>query len=217
MQHLSEAQLNDYVDGVLDERAYAAAEEHVRECSACAAEVASLRALLETARVLPLSLEPPAHLWSAVRRETIARRFHRRHVLWELRVPLAAAALALITTASGLTWWLGRAGNGSSALGASAVQAALPTGTLGLARAEAGYLDAARTLLLVLEERRDRLDPAIVETVEENLRVMNTAIANAKAALEADPLNQDVAAILNATYQSKVQMLQRALRLSGET
>jgi hypothetical protein len=61
------------------------------------------------------------------------------------------------------------------------------------------------------------MNPAIVQTVEENLRVMNAAIANAKAALEADPLNNDVAAILNATYQSKVHMLQRAVQLSGET
>jgi hypothetical protein len=88
---------------------------------------------------------------------------------------------------------------------------------LGLARAEADYLEATRALLLVLEERRDRMDPAVVATVEQNLRVIAAAVENAKAALAADPANQDVTAILNATYQTQIRMLRSATRAWGET
>jgi hypothetical protein len=215
LRHLTETELNDYVDGTLDAAAAASADAHVRECDSCAAAVAQLRRLLATAAALPLSLEPPAHLWSAVRRETIDFRPGRRHALWELRLPLAAAALLLITTASGLTWWLAQ--NHSPDQVAQAPLAGPVQTELGLDRAEADYLEAARALIRVLEERRAQSDPRIIETVEENLRITNEAIRHAKSALESDPLNRDVAGVLSATYQNQIQMLRRAVRLTGET
>jgi anti-sigma factor RsiW len=212
--HLTESQLNDYVDGALDASGVAAADAHLRECEPCAAEVQSLRRLLAAAASLPLSLEPPAHLWSEVRDETSDVRRRSRRALRELRVPLAAAALLLVTTASGLTWWLAQ--DRSPARIAEAPAAAAPGG-LGLDEAEAHYIEAARTLIRVLEQRRARTDPGIIQTVEENLLVTNEAILQAKSALESDPLNHDIAAILNATYQNQIQMLRRAVSLTGET
>lgn len=214
MTHPTEAELNDYVDGALDERSHAGIEGHVRHCDACRVEVDGLRALLSQAKSLPPGVDAPARLWSAVRDETIDRRLARRSLLWELRAPLAAAALLLVVAASGITWWLAR---GTDPAGVATVPAAGPAAAPTLAQAEADYVEAARRLLLVLEQRRERMDPVIVRAVEENLLVTGTAIAEAKAALDADPGNQSVAAILNATYQTRVRMLKRAVKLTGET
>jgi DNA-binding FrmR family transcriptional regulator len=212
--HLTESQLNDYVDGALDQVAEAAADEHLAHCAPCASEVAALRRLLTTAADLPLSLEPPVHLWSNVRRESMEARSSWFDSVWDLRAPLAAAAVLLITIASGLTYWATRdAGTAST----GSVASAPAPSALGLAQAEQDYLSAARTLIQLLEERRHSADPVVMQSVEDNLRAVDQAIRDAKQALATDSMNHAVSAILNATYQQKVQMLRRAVRLTGET
>jgi hypothetical protein len=59
------------------------------------------------------------------------------------------------------------------------------------------------------------MDTAVIRSVEENLRVMDAAIRNMRAALSSDPDNQDVAGILAATQESKIRMLRRAVGASG--
>lgn len=211
--HPNETQLNDFADGELAESDRDAVAGHVVYCVQCAVVVSGLRALLADAAALPASIEPPTRLWQSVRSRTISPRPSRTKMLWELRAPLAAAAAVLIVAASAITWWIAPTERASQIMTASAPAPA----ELGLARAEADYLEATRALLLVLEERRDRMDPAVVATVEQNLRVIAAAVENAKAALAADPANQDVTAILNATYQTQIRMLRSATRAWGET
>ena len=211
--HPNETQLNDYADGELAESKHDAIAEHLTGCAECAAVVKGLRELLADAAALPASIEPPFHLWQRVRGRTISPRPTRARMFWELRVPLAAAAMVLIVAASAVTWWIAPIGPAPQKV---ATSDPAPAG-LGLARAEADYLEATSTLLLVLDERRARMDPAVVMTVEQNLRVIATAVENAKAALAADPANQDVTAILNATYQTQIRMLRNATRVWGET
>lgn len=211
--HPNETQLNDYADGELAESERDVVAEHVTGCAECASVVRGLRELLADAAALPASIEPPPHLWQRVRGRTISPRPSRSRMLWELRVPLAAAATVLIVAASAVTWWIAPGGQGPQAVVVSDPAPA----ELGLAQAEADYLEATRTLLLVLDERRARMDPAVVTTVEQNLRVIAAAVENAKAALAVDPANQDVTAILNATYQTQIRMLRNATRVWGET
>lgn len=211
--HPNETQLNDYADGELAESEHHVVAEHITDCAACASVVRGLRELLADAAALPPGIEPPSHLWQRVRSRTISPRPSRVRMLWELRVPLAAAAAVLIVAASAVTWWIAPTRHGPQTVDVSEP----PPAGLGLALAEADYMEATSTLLLVLEERRDRLDPVVVATVEQNLRVIAAAIENAKAALAADPANQDVTAILNATYQTQIRMLRNATRVWGET
>lgn len=211
--HPNETQLNDYADGELAESENVVVAEHITGCAECASVVRGLSELLADAAALPPGIEPPSQLWQRVRSRTISPRPSRAGMLWELRVPLAAAAAVLIVAASAVTWWIAPIDERPQAV---AVSDPAPAG-LGLARAEADYLEATSTLLLVLEERRDRMDPVIVATVEQNLRVIAAAVENAKAALAADPANQDVTAILNATYQTQIRMLRNATRVWGET
>lgn len=212
-RHPNETQLNDYADGELAESEHDVVAEHVTGCAECASVVRELRELLADAAALPASVEPPSHLWQRVRSRTISPRPSRARMLWELRAPLAAAAAMLIVAASAVTWWIAPTGPAPQPV---ATSDPAPAG-LGLARAEADYLEATSTLLLVLEERRDRMDPVVVATVEQNLRIIAAAVENAKAALAADPANQDVTAILNATYQTQIRMLRSATRVWGET
>jgi hypothetical protein len=53
-----------------------------------------------------------------------------------------------------------------------------------------------------------------VRVVEENLRIIDRAIAESRAALEADPNNVDLTHMLGGTYQQKIEMLQHAAQLS---
>ncbi len=80
---------------------------------------------------------------------------------------------------------------------------------------EAEYTRAANDLMMLMTQRRSTIDTAVVRTVEENLRLMDDAIKQARAALLSDPSNQDVAGILAATQESKLRMLRRAVAASG--
>lgn len=211
--HPDETQLNDFADGELEGSSRTGVEEHIARCEQCAAAVSSLRELLTGAKTLPASIDPPQRVWEAVRVRTFAPQRSRARVYWELRAPLAVAAAVLVIAASAVTWWIA-ADDGPMQ---TAAESAPAPAALGMARAEADYLEATGTLLLLLQERRDRMDPAVVAAVEQNLRVIAIAVDNAKAALAADPANQDVAAILNATYQTQVRMLRSATRAWGET
>ena len=210
-QHPSEEQLNDFADGT---SADDVVRSHVAGCDQCSAYVNQLCALLAQADALPESIEPPPQLWGDIRAVTIDARANRAAVLRSLRLPLAAAALVLIASASVLTWYVTRATTPTRVV--TTVRTA-DVNLVALRQAEADYLAATRTLLDVFEQRRAQMDPEVVAAVEYNLRIMNGAIEGAKAALASDPANQDVASILTATYQSKVKMLRRAVSASGDT
>ena len=59
------------------------------------------------------------------------------------------------------------------------------------------------------------MSPATVRTVERALTVIDSAIAEARAALAADPANAALIDILSAHYERKVDLLQRATELSS--
>lgn len=111
-----EASLADFLDGGLDERTYAACEQHRAGCATCHALVSDLDAIVSTAQSLPLPM--PSHdLWSGIeaRLETPvlpldAARDRRAPVVPPTMVwrRLAVAAVALVTVSAGVTWTLAR-------------------------------------------------------------------------------------------------------------
>ena len=162
-----------------------------------------------------MSIEKIQEVWHELRARTIDVRARRWTLLRELRAPLAAAALALITVASAVTWWVARSTAPSHVI-VSATSAPASNATMvALRQADADQASVTRTLLQVFQQRRSQMDPRVVAAVEQNLRTMDEAIAAARKALESDPANQDVASILNSTYQSKMKMLTRAVRVPG--
>jgi hypothetical protein len=75
------------------------------------------------------------------------------------------------------------------------------------------YVATIRELRATLETQRPTLAPSTVRTVEHSLSVIDTAIAEARAALAADPANQYLVDILAAHYERQVDLLQRATEL----
>jgi anti-sigma factor RsiW len=218
--HPTEERLNDHVDGLLSAAEAAATEAHLAGCAACRAEVEGLRALLGEVRALPRDLAPPAELWEALRAETSARPSRAARTVRLTRRELAAAAVLLVALSSGITAALLRGRGGPAPAGPVAVAGAVarpPAAWVEFRQAEAEYVRTADDLEAVLATSRDALAPETVEVVEENLRIIDAAIRDAREALARDPANAELSNVLAATYRDKIDVLERTLRLSAQT
>lgn len=205
--HLTYEELNDYADGLVDDVARPGIEAHLAACGDCRASLDEIKDLQLWAQALPREQQAPADVWDNVRAATIDSSLdQRRRVLWGVRYHLAAAAVVLLVAASSVTWYFTRRNEPAVAQAPAAT-----TQLVAYREVEAEYTKAANDLVALLEQRRSSLDTAVVRTVEENLRIMDDAIGKARAALMSDPSNQDVAAILAATQESKLRMLRRAV------
>ena len=89
--------------------------------------------------------------------------------------------------------------------------AALPAS---FAATEAAYLDDLAELHAAFVAQRHALAPATITVVERSLAAIDAAIAEARAALVADPANQALAELLSTTYRQKVELLRRAAESS---
>ena len=79
--------------------------------------------------------------------------------------------------------------------------------------AEAEYQAAIDDLTRLLESRRDRILPETAATLEENLRIIDEAIRQSRAALERDPNSAELTQMLSSVYDAKVRTLQQAVSL----
>jgi hypothetical protein len=70
-------------------------------------------------------------------------------------------------------------------------------------------------LRAILAEGRERLDPRTVRTLEENLRIIEIAIAQSRRALETDPSDPYVRGHLTDTMRRKVELMHRAAVLAS--
>ncbi len=176
---------------------------------------------------LPRSIEPEHDLWPA-----IAARIQERKLLrpsfaeradkpastfdWRRWGLLAAAAMLLMTVSSGITAYLI---NGATApTGPAEIPGADNAGASSLStvawdefqQAEREYERITDELLAALSEG---LAPETVEIVETNLRLIDQAIQEARAALERDPSNAGLAFKLNDIYRKRVTFLREMSRL----
>lgn len=214
------ARLSEYVDGELEPDAQAGLEAHLVTCPACARVLAELEAV--RAQAASLEDRPPARdLWPGIaarlgragRQAAVARR-----PLWRRRlavsVPqLAAAALLLAAVSAGGAWLaLDRGGAGPTAAGGAVapgpetVRAALVGGP--------DYDRAVADLVELVARHRDALDTATVRMLEESLATIDRAIADARAALAADPANPYLNGYLAETLRRKLELLRRTARIA---
>lgn len=217
--------LGDYVDGKLAPDQAAAVESHLEACAVCRGEVASTRSLLDAAAKLPRSIEPPRDLWSGIAEridegsagKTGKWSFGAR-TLWSMRYPLAAAAVLLVVASSTLTALLMRERTTSD--GRTPAAASVRPETLSLVsdwRATEGeYLRATLELAEALEAAKDGLAPEVVELIEDNLRIIDSAIQESRAALALEPTNLELIEALMARYEKKLEVLRGVNRVSAE-
>ncbi len=237
--HPNDTTLNDFADGVLSEEAAAEVERHLTECAACLGEVEAIRALKLRAADLPSRTSAP-DLWPGIEarirassrpplndldraRLRQARRGAAPGPREQRRNPiplLAAAAVALVALSSGITWMAVRDAGPASRVEVADSETPIPPGSdIAFASAmvdevAAAYDPAITQLRRLLEEARDQLQPETVEAIELALEVIDQAIRDAAAALEADPGSGAALRALNATYETKVQLLRQAAGLT---
>ena len=175
----------------------------------------------ELTAALPREIAPPSEVWTAIRAELAERSSDARR--WD-RWRVAAAALLIAASSSLLTIVAVRgrehargvavAPPAASSSSATQVDSGLPAR---LASAEQGYLRSTEALRRTLDERRDSLAPSTVATVERSLRIADSAIAEARAALERDPSNAVLAGLFTSNYERKIDVLRRATELAPRT
>lgn len=78
------------------------------------------------------------------------------------------------------------------------------------ARADSAYDLAVADLQRILAEGRGRLDTATVRVIEDNLAVIDRALAEARAAIERDPANAFLKNAMAANMRRKLDLLRRA-------
>jgi hypothetical protein len=198
-----------YLDGELDAAGREAVEAHVAGCSDCRAVLDELRAIAAAAP--GYGGAPPARdLWPGIRDEIERRRVvrfpartarpARRYSLPQL----VAASLAVALLTGGGTWLLLRATLGAPAAPAVSLQ---PVVRL---TADQAFDQAVADLERILAEGRSRLDTATVRVIEENLALIDRAIAEARAAVAADSANVDLQSWVAANQRRKLDLLRRA-------
>jgi anti-sigma factor RsiW len=81
------------------------------------------------------------------------------------------------------------------------------------APAEESYQTAIADLQRVLATKQGQMAPETVQTLERNLRIIDAAIAESRAALEKDPNSRELTQMLGATYDAKVKVLRQAVEI----
>jgi hypothetical protein len=223
--------LDDFVDGALEPGADRDVRRHLMQCEGCREEERVLRTLLENAAALPEEILPERDLWAGIAprlqardgaapagesgagMEVLTPRRPRRLPWWVL----AAASVALVVASSLATLQLaprpGSVAELSPERAAPPPSATPATAFAAFRPAEREYERAIGDLTAVLETRRDQLAPETVAVIEENLRVIDQAIAESRAALSADPASQELTHILADAYDAKLGVLRQVVQL----
>jgi hypothetical protein len=229
--------LSEYLDNDLTPGERAAADVHLRDCAACRATLDELRAV--TARAHALADRAPVNdLWPGIaaaigsditplaprrQRPPAARRF-------SFSMPQLAAAAVLLMAVSGAAVWTlrngSRAPEGSVATApvrAPATRGTLPGGsavrptefTTVRPTAEQSYDAAVADLEQVLKEGRGRLDDRTLQIVQKNLATIDSAVTQARRAVEQDPANAYLNSYLAHTMRRKIDLLRQVVALTS--
>lgn len=212
-------QLSDLADGDLAPDVAASVERHLAQCAVCRAELERLRGVIGRAGRLPRTIEPPAEAWAEVRgrlgqRSGSAPRRGSWIPEWGLR---AAAAVVLVAGSSALTVLALRTRPPVTVASSSrgpATTLAVPAAVRAVDRSYADVLDE---LTITIRAQRGDLAAETIATLERTLRVIDEAIAEARAALAQDPGNGALLDVLSANYEQKVQLLRRVSELPART
>jgi hypothetical protein len=211
-RHLTEAERHGAADGTLAPELASGVAEHLDACDDCATDVARIKTLMTYTREVPSWLTQGADdLWPAIRarieQEKVASLGDRepggiggrRGLAWIASVVAAAGLITLAVLARrGSRVDLAPTGGASSAAGLQAV-----------AESTHVYEEQAKFLLNQLELRRALMRPQTAASVDHDLEVIDNAIAELKRAIERDPNNVALRALLASSYKQKVDLLKR--------
>lgn len=202
-------------------------ERHRATCAACRTLWAELDAISAEAAQLS-DLAPSRDLWSGIEARlgapavvasddaTVAGRIQPRWRATTL-VQFAAAAALLVTVTSTVTWKLATERGAPLAFTEQSLPGGDPEASalyLASLNASVSQMDQEiAALQTIVSERRRELDPRTVSVLEANLKVIDAAIAESRAALAADPSSQFLASQFTRAYSSKLTLLRDAATL----
>jgi hypothetical protein len=181
---------------------------------------AELEAIARAAAGLPL-LTPSRDLWSGIEARIEARVVPLPVVRAE-PVPvspswrrLAAAASLLIAATAGVTYSIVKhagarpvaATGDSSSIDARLAASRSPVQAVALQSAEQTFDREIGAMRMIIDERRKDLDPATISVLEKNLKLIDAAIAESRAALAKDPASAFLMNRLTHAYDDKLQLL----------
>jgi hypothetical protein len=206
--------LSEYLDGDLADPEKAALEAHLDTCAACSETLAGLRRIVVRARSLK-DRPPLRDLWSGVAARIGAGAGPGRRRLTFSVPQLLAAGIALAVLSGGGAWLLHPDPAGVAAVPRDpGSQGMVPVATVGSTSAAARSYDAAvDDLELILAEGRGRLDSTTVRVLEQNLALIDRAIAQARRAVAADSANLYLNTHLAETMRRKIHLLRQAAAL----
>ena len=203
--------LSEYVDGELASGERSALEAHLTTCADCRGAVAELRQVVARAKALE-DRPPRTDLWFGIRaRLTPGRRPGvTRSRRFTFNVPqLIAAGIALVLLSGGGVWMALKPSTPASVTRITPRPDVRPDNerTVGYwtGRTDAAIADLQEDL----QRNESRLDTATVRVVRENLALIDRAIGQARAALDADPGNAYLNLHLADTMRRKLELLRR--------
>ncbi len=208
--------LSEYLDDELDPAERAALAAHLDGCAECAATLADLERVVARARALD-DRGPATDLWPGIAARIGGAPARRYRIA--LSIPqLLAAGIALMVLSGGAAWllhpgpWLAVGPGSVPAMDSGPANVRLRS--VGWERRAApGYDAAVADLERVLADGRGRLDTATVRILEQNLQVIDSAIAQARRALAADSANAYLNSHLAETMRRKLDLLRQAASL----
>lgn len=232
--------LQDQIDGTLDPASLRLLERHVQACASCRGFSEDLAAIADAAASLD-AVEPPEHVWLQLagrwRHEhgttgtlpfsrPSTRRYTRFHVL---------AAAAMLAVAAGGSWVAWRATGGDTgaaphlAAGLLLERTAVPASTgnaapdvlvesarADLEAAEQLYARAIEGLERAASAQKTSLAPEVASVIDKNLEVLDQAIVQSRAAVQAQPASPEARDSLFEALRKKVALLQNTIALVSE-
>lgn len=220
----AQALMPDLLDGTLGDARRASYDAHVTRCAECRTLAIDLAKIRDAAAMLP-TFSPSRDLWSGIEARldtpvvSLAGRSRGAVGRWSTRQVAAAAAVLIAVTAGG-TWM---ATSRAVATGPQPIAAtAEPTTRTELVsvadqKGIATYEGEIGKLQDILQTRGSELDIATIAVIEKNLKLIDQAISESKAALAADPASAFLAGRLNHAYDTKLELLRSAAMLPSRS
>ena len=218
--------------------------QHAESCAECRQLIADLADIQSQAAALP-PLTPSRDLWAGIaeRIDTRVIPLDASRTVHNVRprrawIAPAAAAAALVVLTAGVTHYLTRASLTPVAPATLVAAAPVPTAefvstaTEGTPVVKAAHVTSAEPAMQAAEpvydseisklrklvrERRSQLDPKTVAVLEQSVKVIDSAIAQSRAALSRDPASAFLATQLNRSLEKKVELLRTVASLPSRT
>ncbi|HWZ29371.1 MAG TPA: zf-HC2 domain-containing protein [Gemmatimonadales bacterium] len=222
--------LSEYLDDTLTQAEREALDAHLTTCEACRETLDELRRVVDRARGLD-DRPPTKDLWSGIAtrigsggtavvsidQARTARTPARTSRRLSFSMPQAiAAGIALVLVSSGAVWLALRTPTQQVATDPKTTDSLMRNASWrrGVDSTVNGMVEQLRG---TLDSNRSRLDTSTVRILEKNLAIIDSAIAQARRALDQDPGNNYLTHHLADTMRRKADLLRRASALGART